>query len=104
MNTKRTKSVIAAGIFLIGLGVLVMTGSWWPGIMLVIGLSIGADRAFRGSYVQASTAFTVCSVIGLASSVDIPWNIFGPFILISLGAILLVQGLVSRRGENTRND
>jgi hypothetical protein len=52
MNTKRTKSGIAAGIFLIGLGVLVTTGSWWPGIMFVIGLSVGADRAFRGNYVR----------------------------------------------------
>jgi len=104
MNTKRTKSGIAGGMLLIGLGVLVMTGSWWPGIMFVIGLSVGAERAFRGNYVQALTAFTVCSVIGLVASVDIPWNIFGPFILISLGAIILVQGLMSRRGENTRND
>jgi hypothetical protein len=104
MNTKRTKSGIAGGIFLIGLGVLVMTGSWWPGIMLVIGLSIAADRAFRGNYVQALTAFAICSVIGLASSVDIPWNIFGPFILISLGVVILVQAFVSGQGRNTGND
>jgi hypothetical protein len=104
MNVKRTKSGIAGGIFLIGLGVLVTTGSWWPGIMFVIGLAIGADRAFRGNYLQALTAFAVCSGIGLVSSVDLPWNIYGPFILISLGAIILVQGLLSGQGENTRNE
>jgi hypothetical protein len=104
MNIKRTKSGIAGGIFLIGLGVLVMTGSWWPGIMFVIGLAIGADRAFRGSYMQALTAFAVCFAIGLASSVDLPWNIYGPFILISLGAIVLVQGLLSGQGGNPRNE
>jgi hypothetical protein len=104
MNTKRTKSGIAGGIFLIGLGVLVMTGSWWPGIMFVIGLAIAADRAVRGNYVQALAAFAICSVIGLVSSVNIPWNIFGPFILISLGAIVLVQGFVSRQGKNTRDE
>jgi hypothetical protein len=104
MNVKRTKSGIAGGIFLIGLGVLVTTGSWWPGIMFVIGLAIGADRAFRGNYTQALTAFAICFVIGLVSSVNLPWNIFGPFILISLGAIILVQGLLSGQGENTRNE
>ena len=31
MNTK-TKPGIAGGIFLIGLGILIFTGSWWPGI------------------------------------------------------------------------
>jgi putative Mn2+ efflux pump MntP len=97
MNRQRTRSGIAGGIFLIGLGVLIMTGSWWPGIMFVIGLAVGADRAFHGKYAQALTAFAVCSAIGLLSAVDIPWNIFGPFILISLGVIVLVQGFMSKQ-------
>lgn len=98
MNTRRTKSGIAGGIFLIGLGILTMTGFWWPGVMFVIGLAIGADRVFRGNYLQALTALVVCFAIGLISAVDIPWNIFGPFILIALGAIVLVQGILSKQG------
>lgn len=100
MNTKRTKSGIAGGIFLIGLGVLIITGSWWPGIMFVIGLAIGAERAFHGNYVQALTTLAVCSAIGLICATNIPWNIFGPFILISLGAVVLVQGVLSNSKEN----
>jgi hypothetical protein len=97
MNTKHTKSGIAGGIFLIGLGMLIITGSWWPGIMIVIGLAVGADRAFRGNYMQALTAFAVCSAIVLISTVNIPWNIFGPFILISMGAVVLVQGVLTKQ-------
>ncbi|MBI3175279.1 MAG: hypothetical protein HYZ25_16260 [Chloroflexi bacterium] len=97
MNTKRTKSGIAGGIFLIGLGVLIFTGSWWPGLMFVIGLALAADRAFRGNYVQALTAFAVCSAVAVVSTTDLPWNIFGPFILISLGAVVLVQGVLSKQ-------
>jgi len=97
MNIKRTKSGIAGGIFLIGMGILILTGSWWPGLMFVIGLALAADRAFRGNYVQALTAFAVCSAIAVVSSTDIPWNIFGPFILISLGAVVLVQGVLSKQ-------
>lgn len=98
MNTKRTKSGIAGGIFLIGLGVLTITGSWWPGLMFVIGLALAADRAFRGNYMQALTAFAVCSAIAVVSTTDIAWNIFGPFILISLGAVVLAQGVLSKQG------
>lgn len=98
MNTQRTKSGIAGGIVLIGLGVLIITGSWWPGIMFVLGLAIGADRAFRGKYIQGLTAFVFFSAIPILSAVDIPWNIFGPFILISLGAIVLVQGILAKQG------
>ena len=97
MNTGRTKSGIAGGIFLIGLGVLIITGSWWPGIMFVVGLASGADRAYRGKYMQALTALAVCFAIGLVSATNVPWNIFGPFILIALGAIVLVQGLIYKQ-------
>ena len=96
MNNQRTKSGIAGGIFLIGLGVLIFTGNWWPGIMFVIGLAIGADRAFRGNYIQALTAFALFSIISLLTEVDIPWKIFSPFILISIGAVVLVQGFLSK--------
>jgi hypothetical protein len=96
MNSGRTKSGIAGGIFLIGLGILIMTGFWWPGIMFVIGLAIGADRAFRGKYIQGLTAFAFFSAIPILSAVDIPWNIFGPFIFISIGAVVLIQGLVKQ--------
>jgi hypothetical protein len=97
MNRRNHKSGIAGGIFLIGIGVLVLTGYWWPGIMFVIGLAIGAERAFRGNYLQALMVTAVCFAIGLLSAADIPWNIFGPFILISLGAVVLVQGLTARQ-------
>lgn len=97
MNPKYTKSSVAGGVFLIGLGVLIITGNWWPGIMFVIGLAAGADRAFRGNYVQALTAFAVFSAIALISAANIPWNIFGPFILTSSGAIVLVQGVLSKQ-------
>lgn len=97
MNNQRTKSGIAGGIFLIGLGILIFTGNWWPGIMFVIGLAVGADRAFRGNYIQALIAFALFSIIPLLAEVDIPWKIFGPFILISIGAVVLVQGLLSKQ-------
>jgi len=99
MNTKHTKSGIAGGILLIGLGVLIITGNWWPGIMIVIGLAAGADRAFRGNYMQALTVFAVCSAIALISAINIPWNIFGPFLLISLGAVVLVQGVLTKQKQ-----
>jgi hypothetical protein len=96
MNTKRTKSGIAGGIFLIGLGILIVTGGWYPGVLFVLGLAIGADRAFRGNYAQAVTALAACFAIGLLSAVEIPWRIFAPFILISLGAIVVTQTVLAK--------
>lgn len=101
MNTRHTKSGIAGGILLIGLGVLILTGSWWPGIMIVLGLAAGAERAFRGNYAQAVAVFAFFAAIALIAAANIPWNIFGPFILISLGAVVLVQGILSRTASSS---
>jgi hypothetical protein len=94
MNQK-SKSGFAGGIFLIGLGILIITNAWWPGIMFVLGLAAGADRVLRGKYLQGLTAFALFAAVSLFSAVDIPWRIFGPFILISLGVVALVQALTS---------
>ena len=48
MDKKKQASAISGGIFLISLGVLIITGWWWPGILIAIGLSGGAEQIFRG--------------------------------------------------------
>ncbi|MEB2334486.1 MAG: hypothetical protein OZ914_09270 [Anaerolineaceae bacterium] len=97
MNTKSTKSGIAGGIFLIGLGVVIVTGSWWPGMLLVIGLAVTAERVFHKEYMQALLGLAICSAIAVISISNIPWRIYGPFILISLGIVTLAQGVLSKQ-------
>ena len=50
MNRERTRDGITGGLLLIGIGVLLLTGWWWPGIMVVLGIAIGAGLVFRGRY------------------------------------------------------
>ena len=95
MDRKKQASGISGGIFLIGLGVLLYTGWWWPGIMLVIGLSAGAEQIFRGkiaSGIGTIAFFSAFPIIwAIVQSTDISWAIIGPFILIALGIITLVK-------------
>jgi hypothetical protein len=95
MGKKRTASGISGGIFLIGLGVLLITGWWWPGIMLVIGLSGGAELIFRGQIARGIGTIAFFSaipiVIAIVQSTDISWTVVGPFVLIVLGVITLVK-------------
>ena len=44
---------VAGGVILIGIGMLAPTGWWWPGIMLVIGCGLAAERLLKGEVVQA---------------------------------------------------
>ena len=95
MEKRKRASGLSGGIFLIGLGVLMFTGWWWPGIMLVIGLAGGAELIFRGKIARGIGTIAFFSAFpiiwAIVQATDIPWTVVGPFILIALGAITLVK-------------
>jgi len=97
MSRRKQASNISGGIFLIGLGVLFFTNWFWPGILLVIGLSSGVELIFRGKTREGIGTIALFSAIPIAitiaQSLDISWAIVGPFILIAVGAIILVKAL-----------
>ena len=95
MEKKRQASALSGGIFLIGLGILFMTDWFWPGILLVIGLSSGAEVIFRGKTWEGistiATLSAIAIVVTIVQSTVISWAIVGPFILIVLGVITLFK-------------
>lgn len=102
MKTPRTKNSISGGVFLIGLGLLVYTGWWWPGILLVIGLASSAELILRGKYVAALITFGFFASIPLLVSADIPWRIVGPFTLIAMGVAAIYRN-VTQAPQNENN-
>lgn len=94
------KSPIFAGILLIGLGILIFTGWWWPGIMLVIGTALGVDKFLQGHVKEAIGLFLLFLAIPTAvfifSSHIIPWTIFAPILLIGIGGLIIGRSLLSR--------
>jgi hypothetical protein len=100
MDKQRVASGISGGIFLISLGVLLITGWWWPGIMIAIGLSSGAELIFRGHIWRGIGSLVFfCSipiVVWIVQAVDIPWTVVGALILIGIGAITLVKAFFLR--------
>jgi hypothetical protein len=101
MDKKSQASAISGGIFLISLGVLIITGWWWPGILIAIGLAGGAEQIFRGRVGPGiGTLVFFCAipvVIWLIQAVQIPWRIVGPMVLIGIGAITLVKAVYLRK-------
>jgi hypothetical protein len=100
MDRQRQASSVSGGIFLISLGVLIITGWWWPGIMIALGLSGGAELIFRGRTIKGiGTLAFFCAipvVIWVIQATDVPWTLVGPMILIGLGVILLVKAVFLR--------
>ena len=98
---QRTAGAISGGMFLIGLGVLMATGWWWPGIMVVIGLSSGAALIFRGKTWQGiSTLAFFCGiaiVVEFMRRTDVDGAIIAATVLIGIGAIILLRTLFFRK-------
>ena len=94
-DRKRRGDAITGGLFLICLGVLMITGYWWPGIMFALGLSAGAGLIFRGktwSGVAVMGFFFLIPVfVWAVQETQIPWAIVAPLLLISIGVIILVK-------------
>jgi hypothetical protein len=100
MNKRKHTPTVSGGVFLVGLGILVYTGWWWPGILLVVGLASSAELILRGKYLSALVTFAFFAAIPLFISADIPWRIMGPFILIAMGAATIFKGVT----QPTQND
>ena len=96
MATRHVRDGITGGLLLVGIGVLLLTGWWWPGIMVVLGIAIGAGLIFRGRYLAGLVIAAIFFSIPLLTKTDIPWNIFGPMILIGLGMVVLLKAFVLR--------
>jgi hypothetical protein len=95
---QRMADGIAAGIFLISLGVLLVTGWWWPGIMVALGLSSGL--IFRGRiWAGIGSLLFFCGiavVVELIRFTEISWVVVAAFILIGIGVITLIKALFFR--------
>jgi hypothetical protein len=101
-DKQRIAGAISGGIFLISLGVLLVTGWWWPGIMVAIGLSSGAALIFRGKTWQGiGSLIFFCGIavfVEIVRSTDISGVVIGAFILVGIGVIILVKALFFREG------
>ena len=96
MNRERSRNGITGSLLLVGIGVLLLTGWWWPGIMVVLGIAIGAGLVFRGRYLAGLVMAAIFFAIPLLTQTDILWNVFAPMVLIGVGAVVLAKAFVLR--------
>jgi hypothetical protein len=97
---QRMAGTISGGIFLICLGILLVTGWWWPGIMVAIGLSSGAALIFRGkTWRGIGTLAFFCGIaiiVEIVRRTDVDSLVVAAMILIGIGVITLLKTLFFR--------
>ena len=94
---RRERSGVAGGLILIGIGVLLITGWWWPGIMVVVGVALAAERWLSGRTREAIVVLGVFLAIPIAiavmTSIDIPWIWVIALVLIGVGVSGVVKSM-----------
>jgi hypothetical protein len=99
-----------AGVFLIGLALLFITGYWWPGILFVIGIAMVVRTVRDGGQWQDDRSAVGLLAIGAVFAVlDLLGNIdlsgaFWPIILIAIGVYLLFGKNKSIGTRKSKND
>ncbi len=90
-GSNREKEMNTA-LWLVGLGVLFLTGTFWPGILLLVGFSSYLQGVARGRQQKALRGLIFFTGLAILF-----WtNLFWPGILILIGIILLLSSELRR--------
>ncbi|NJN19675.1 MAG: zinc-ribbon domain-containing protein [Oscillochloris sp.] len=84
---RRNYRHLAGGAFLIGLGVLFLTGLFWPGILGLIGLVGALEELAKGKTRAAGMSLVFFGGMAFLFATDLFW----PGILILLGILALID-------------
>lgn len=89
LMSKRKADAISNGVFLVGLGILVYSDKWWPGILLVLWAYLATRQYLTGRIYDL--VVTTILLIGLfvVTLLDLNWTIIVPVLLV-LGGIHII--------------
>jgi hypothetical protein len=87
--SRKRAQILSTTLFLIGLAILSFTGVFWPGIMLITGLSVALRQFLLGRRYDMMVTLLVFIGTFITVQFDISWQVFLPT-LFSIGAIYLL--------------
>lgn len=87
--SKKKAQLLSTILSLLILSILIVTGTWWPGLMLAIGLPLAMKQYLLGRGYDASVTLLVFVGTFLTVAFDFSWEIVLP-ILFSLGSIYVL--------------
>lgn len=84
--SRRKALLLSSSLFLFSLIALILTGQWWPGIMLAVGLPLALRQYLMGRNYDVGITLLVFVGTFITVSYDIAWEVLLPT-LFTLGAI-----------------
>ncbi|MES2345030.1 MAG: hypothetical protein V4494_03730 [Chlamydiota bacterium] len=88
ITSDRTAKAYSLALFLVGLAILTYLHSWWPGIMLAVGIPLALRQHLSGRHYDMYVTLFVFIGVFITVAFNISWEILLP-ILFSIGAIYI---------------
>lgn len=89
--SKRKADTISNGVFLIGLGLLFYTNFWWPGILLVLWVTLFIRQYLTGRIYDAVITTVIFFGLFILSFFQFDWSILLPVLFILAGIHLIFR-------------
>ncbi len=89
LTSKRRASTIAIVLFFIGFATIASFNTWWPAIMLVIGVPLAIRQYLLGRIYDMYISLFVFIGVYITIQFDISWQILLP-VLFTLGAVYIL--------------
>jgi hypothetical protein len=89
--SKKKANAISNGVFLISLAILIVTGDWWPGIILAIWATLVTRQFLTGRYYYAVVSSVVFLGIVIVSHFQFDFDILAPVLLVIGGLFIIVR-------------
>ena len=98
---KNKAKALSTALFLIGLAIIFFIDSWWPGIMLVIGIPLALKQFLHGRIHDAAISLFVFVGFFIIAQFNISWKILIPILFIMAAVYILCKEWVkSETGED----
>lgn len=87
--SKRKSDALSNGVFLISLGILFYTNSWWPGILLAIWAALALRQYLTGRLYDLAISSFILIGLFLITVLKLDWAVLMP-ILFVVGGIYII--------------
>lgn len=99
MSHKKANS-ISMGIFLICLGILVLTNTWWPGILLALWATVASRQYLEGRIYPALITTVVFVGLFVLALFRFYHEMLLPVLLVIAGIFLIIREYYFRKDTN----
>lgn len=89
--SKKKAQALSFALFLVALAILTLIKSWWPGIMLAVGLPLALRQYLLGKIYDMTISLFVFIGVFITVQFSIKWDILLPALFVTGGLYIFLK-------------